>query len=587
MGMSALINLRLIVVIGLLLWPLAVLGQEEKSVSMSFIKVAEMEVEKETARGTVKALVHVVKKGEHLWKILRKRGLLQRPDAPALYDLIKDLNRDIHDLNALRPGDKIFLPSGDARVIRSRTEKKEASLEQSIKKEASPARASGEAFEKVRVRPGQSLFGLIASRNKMPASRLHGEYIPRLKEMNPKIKDINHIVPGQILRLPILGDSPAVAAPEAPQAEARTEQPRIDVRETEPGADFSGRLSDSLGGIFSAMGEEWINAGKHFIPLQGGGQIDLDGALFPVLASSTGVTAVVDLSNRLPPRIARLIEASWGNYRVVHLGAVNLVSALDKILSVCGYQRVHRAGEPLRVRAGLDFIVRADFIVVYPPRDDGIREAVIRLCSQDTPVVPGGFAEYLEGSGIRVVDFPKKIVEGSHPGQEAVALKVIAGDPFAIVGDALSIAGKRFSSKAVIPMSRGRKGEFSFSVTADYLVHLKGREAIIDLSGLGSETTDFLKEKGYAVISLKGETDRALILKKVLDFVGVSFKEGKHFFPLLSGGEERNFIVEIEGITFNDAGKHAVIATNTDIPFQIALMLERKGVRVVVISSLN
>ena len=149
------------------------------------------------------------------------------------------------------------------------------------------------------------------------------------------------------------------------------------------------------------------------------------------------------------------------------------------------------------------------------------------------------------------------------------------------------MAGNRFASKEVIPMSRGRKGEFSFSITADYLVHLKGREAIIDMSGIGSDMTKLLEEKGYSVISVEGEKDRTAVIKKVLDFVGISFKEGMHFFTVLPGGEERNFVIEIDGIVFTDARGNAVLATKAEVPFQVALMLERKGVRVAVISSMN
>jgi len=590
MGISSLFSLRIVVLVSLSLWPLASFGQEEKSLSMSFIKTAEPEVEKETSRGKVKARVHVVRKGEYLWKIIRKEGFLKRPDAAAQYDLIRDLNREINDLNVLRPGDRIFLPVTDATASGNDTAKRSAPVEKFVKKDLSKAREPEDSYKKVKVKRGQTLLGIIGARYKIPASRLYGEYIPRLKALNPRIKDIDHLIPGQILRLPVYLVQEKARASSETQPEASAQPALPNAGETQSAHEVPSGLVNSLGEVFSAMGEEWINTGKHFIPLQGGGQVDFDCALFPVLSSCTGVTVIVDIYNKLPPRIAKLVEASWGNYRVVHLGPVALAPALGRILAAGGYQKVLQAGEPFKIKAGLDIAVRADFTVVYTPgaRTDGIRAVAIRLRSPETAEVPPKFSEYLESTGIRVVDIPKKASgDDASAGQEAVAIKILAGDPFNLAGEVLSMAGNRFASKEVIPMSRGRKGEFSFSITADYLVHLKGREAIIDMSGIGSDMTKLLEEKGYSVISVEGEKDRTAVIKKVLDFVGISFKEGMHFFTVLPGGEERNFVIEIDGIVFTDARGNAVLATKAEVPFQVALMLERKGVRVAVISSMN
>ncbi|RJR23321.1 MAG: LysM peptidoglycan-binding domain-containing protein [Desulfobacteraceae bacterium] len=595
MAAPGLISVKALLVSLVLLWPLTSSGgQGEGNVSMSLIKIAEMQVEKTTRSGKIKAQAHVVKKGEHLWQILRKKGILDRPDRVALCELTKELNKGIPNLDMLRPGDRLLIPVVDASesyggktpgVEKQKAEKGagDAGNNDPDNREQSIRKNPQEKIEVLKVKKGDSLLGLIAARMSMKQSRLYNEYLPRIKALNPHIKDINRLTPGQLLRIPVLGGLKEDAAGEAAQASVRDQ----DQTGSPSAGELNDKIADSLGRLFSALGEEWINKGKHFIPLKSAGQVDLDGELFPLLACSTGMMVVVDLHNRLPPRIAGLIEASWGNYRVVHLGRIDFATSVARIIKACGYEKVYGKGEHFKVPGDLEMSIAADWIVTCPDdtRQDGMHAIVIRLLDGALSRMPAGLVEYLRAAGVKVIDFPGGGEKAPEQAQAEGSLKVITGEPEVIVGEVLSVVGKRFRERAAIPVSRGKKGEFSFTVTADYLVNVRSREAIIDISGLGPDLIAFLKEKGYGFLSLSGETSGFGLLKKLLEFLGISFREAPQNLFLLPGDGVRNVRVTLNGVAFSDYRGRSVLVTSTDVPYGIAVLLEKKGLRMVQISS--
>src|SRR4030042_3467368 len=110
----------------LALCPLAIsLAQEkdEETYSISLTQTAEPEVEteqeirvvekKETYSLEGKKVVtetYTVKKGDHLWQLLRERGLLEKKNLPELLAALKKLNSSFSNLDLIYPGDKIVIP---------------------------------------------------------------------------------------------------------------------------------------------------------------------------------------------------------------------------------------------------------------------------------------------------------------------------------------------------------------------------------------------------------------------------------------------------------------------------------------------
>jgi LysM repeat protein len=532
---------------------------EEGSVSMSLIKTAEGPA----GKPRVKTQVHVVKKGEHLWKILRKRGLLDSPRGRELVEITMELNKDKRDLNLLRAGDRILIPVIDEEVPPDAGKKAPSRGDASKAPESDPEKARV-TFEIVKVRPGQSLIGIIEARYKLSHSDLHNRYLPKFRELNPHIKDINIIVPGQRLKLPV---PETLEHGTANVVSASSDEDKPDV------SDDGWRVtSSSLARIFSSMGEEWIDKGRHFLPLQAGGQIELEADLFPLLSMSTGIMVLIDLKGSLPPRMARLIEESWGNYRVVGLGAADPLQALGRILPLCGFEKVLGRNESFKVSDVPELYVSGLWTVVYPSDS---KEETIKACVISDKEIPGFFKDYLEAEGIRWLD-----ITGRPPLRSAKAngdVMLVKDDPHPLVEEVLSMTGMAFDKRVKVPLERGRKGEFSFELTTDYLVHLKGRKAVLDLTGLGADIEALLKEKGYAFLSLAGEKDHQAIVRRMLAFLEIPFLEGRQEFSLLPDSGVR---LAARGMVFADKAGKKVFLTEDPLDPPIASMLGARKVRV-------
>ena len=53
------------------------------------------------------------------------------------------------------------------------------------------------------IKPGDSLIRVIKSLYDIPKKDLHNEYLDLLKKINPSIRDLNSVYPGQKVKLPI------------------------------------------------------------------------------------------------------------------------------------------------------------------------------------------------------------------------------------------------------------------------------------------------------------------------------------------------------------------------------------------------
>ena len=122
-------------------------------------------------------------------------------------------------------------------------------------------------------------------------------------------------------------------------------------------------------------------------------------------------------------------------------------------------------------------------------------------------------------------------------------------------------------------------------INADFFLRTKGKNAIIDMTGLGPEIISFLKEHQFLVLSLAGEKDPLAMIIKALSFLNVQFDPGPHHFMATTRDDSRNIQLTLPGIIFSDNHGKAILATKLNIPHEIAAFLSEKGYCVLDLSS--
>ncbi len=345
-------------------------------------------------------------------------------------------------------------------------------------------------------------------------------------------------------------------------------------------------VADGLGGILPQMGEKWIRSGEHFIPMKSGGHINLKAQTYPIVKLHGGITLIVDLHNSLPPRMGRVIESSWGTYRIVHLSpGDDLKSAFAKILKAVQYPKVFKKGEPLKLSGTIPVSITGDWIVI-PPRGQagkGPGFIVINLLDDKSQAVPQSVKSYLKERGVLFVEYPSAQTPEKPFAEKAPETAL---DAPSLVEMVLTLTGHPHDARVKIPAFESRNDDFKLTVTADFYLTAHGKERVIDLSGLDPEIVALLKERGVSVLSLSKETNPLAMASKTLKFLGWQHKMGPHALST-APHSKKNVKLTLSGLIFFSEGGHSVFMTPLDLPPEVAQFLYEKGHRVVMLAAFS
>ncbi len=545
-------------------------NKEEETYSISLVQTAEVDREMHEIDGKkILTESYTVKTGDYLWRILRDKGLLEKRNFNDLLSLLQKLNRSIRNLDLIYPGETILIPLVITPV----------GVEPPAPKTSPPASVPLETIkepdlEYYTIKPGDNLIKVVKRLYDIPKEDLYDEYLNLLKKMNPSIKDLNTVYPGQKVRIPIYSPQ-VVRLPVKPPPRAK----KPETPEQKEALKWIGR---QLGEIFTLIGEEWVNIGKHFIPLKAGGQINLNADSYPIVELRNGNRVIVDLYNDLPEKMARLITSSWDNYRIAHLKIpVDLKTSLDQIISLCGYDKVYDPDEPLILGGDIPVRITADRIIrVGSTHSVGAEDiVVVNLLEDGRSGTPETIRKYLEGLGIKTVDYPSTPETSNDSETEKEILK--PGDnKFSLIGTLLKILGQNFSSNMEIPIYQRGETDFNLIVKADFFIHVGGRDCIIDLSGLGPEIVSLLKEHRFSVLSVTDENPPSTIVIKILELLEVGFDPKAHSFFIPEGSEPKNIRLTIPGIVFRDNKGRLIFASMKSLPSELTSFLAQKGYKI-------
>ena len=374
--------------------------EDKKTQYIYMVKTAEVEGDiYDIDNKRVQAQTYIVQKGDSLYRILKKKRLLHHGNSTELLYIIRELNKSLPNLDLIYPGQKILIPLRITSLPPG-----SVSQEPTPPEEAPVITSNDPEFEMYRVRRGDSLYRIAKRLYNIPNEDFYDEYIELFKKMNPTIKDLNDLHAGQVVKLPVY--SPGTARKPIVAAFSPKPVERVEIEKEEVSKEAN-TLGNDLGIIFAEMGEEWIQTGDHFLPIESMGSINIKAASFPIIYLQNGGRVIVDLNNELPKDIGSLIQSTWANYRIVHLmEKEDLRSALGKILSMCNYAKVFEKGEPLELKGDMNFRVTGDLIVSFPENGSKGKPnyVVINLIDNYTEPTSWLVKRVMERKGVKIID---------------------------------------------------------------------------------------------------------------------------------------------------------------------------------------
>jgi hypothetical protein len=551
--------------------------EEEETYNISLVKTADVGKANqvhEVEGKKVLAETYTVKDGEHLWQLLRERKLLEKRNLSELISMLKKLNSSLGNIDMIHPGDKIIIP-----LVISPIGAVSAPSKASPPVEAVPLAVINDVdLEDYVVQQGDSIIKIVEEHYDIPPRELYNQYLSKLKELNPFIKDLNSVYPGQKIKLPIysrkvlrmpIKEQPVVEPMTVPQKEA------IKV------------MAVQLGEIFTLLGEQWIQSGEHFFPFKTSGQLKLNAATYPIIDLASGRKVIVDLYNDLPEKMETLITSNWDEYAIIHLdGKDDLKQAFDRIVQICGYEKTLSSSEPYV--SGGDFPIRitADRIVMKDQRASSPAGGifVFNFLDENSVHTPEALRKWLESTGIKIIDYPSlpEAKENAGIGPDVLDAQ---GDLNSFIITLLDMAGQKYATDVELPVYQSEKADINLAIKADISFQADGRDHVIDLSGLGKDIIKLLQEHQIEVFSVSRKRSSAEILAGLLDFLNIKYDAGTHQFSSAGASDSHSVSVSIDGVAFRDPGGKDIFATSLKLPQELIAFLNMKGYRVLIMSA--
>ncbi|UCG11215.1 MAG: LysM peptidoglycan-binding domain-containing protein [Deltaproteobacteria bacterium] len=575
---------------------------------------------------------YTVKRGDYVWKILRKKGHTSSDQLRHWGKVLSAFNPEVKNLNEIYVGQMLVVP---VRFM------PEGQVEQS-----KPTQKQTTTYK---VRPGETLVSILRHRFHYPDKIIFNEILNLVEELNPDMENLNRIQPGQPLVIPLhrtgkgrdkassmvvaRGESVSVPVPERsspPSKRLKNEnkgvagrapsQPTEGVRPTpksshssrtapviEQAADTSRKISigspitpedqrlkalaDALKALVVAIGGRSHDSGRHYLPLQGEGQVTLEAQTFPLLEFPTGERIFLDLNDRLPVSLETAIRMSWGGrYAVVNVRDIDSFRTVwQRLLEHLTKMEQWVDREPLIIREPLEIAVGGDWVLSMPSTETRERQiVVVNLIANARERTDSAIQAYLDTLGVRVVDVLLK--EQLEPVRVVAPLteRAFVFPPMVLATKSmtgaeattafLDLIGQAYELNGSVPLYSDRHGEVTITVRANVYFKRRGRSHLIDFYLLPQPILTLLEEQGLEVMVVDPGWTATQVFKAMMEDLGLSAENGYSFF--ISGrNPQRNIRLTLSGDLIREE-KRSYLIIPMGVPASLAAFLDRRGVGV-------
>ena len=529
---------------------------------------------------------YTVKKGDHIWEILRRKGCIAEEDFLRFISILKDLNTHIKNLDRIYPDQRILIP-----------------LKKMKAKEGVPRPGPRYItipmipdilYSTCKVRPGDCLSKIVTTRLGLRMKQIPKEYFETLKRLNPGIKNINRIYPGQRIRIPELASDSEIAMADPPSTmisrkDAGGDKPHP--YEIEPegpvGAGFmpaqESRLDstalpsqgEGFGRAVSMavkpLGGTLLQSGNYFFPTGESRDLKLDLSAFPVLELADGRRFVLETEKTVPQGAVRAIRTFWKSLSIIRIDPEATGPAvLDKIFRAMYGEELWQTLDIPMLDEGVNLTLRGDWIFVHKShKGTPDRHHCITFISHPEERTSAAVREYLAEKNILVSDLlieptptlknpPKSpftkgglskaspLLKGKIPsGPPLLKEKIPSGPPLLKGGwgDFVEILDDRdqetFVAQCVraigytydpeVPLSFSYAGS-QVQTTGNLIRGGSGLDTVVDFGTLYGEAKSAIEAGGLKVLSIKPEDDGLTIARNILTIIGIPFTESPSFF---------------------------------------------------------
>jgi hypothetical protein len=492
---------------------------------------------KKTAVSSKKLYKYTVKKGDVLSTIIKTiSGITTEADVAKTYELVKELNPDIPDLEKLEAGQTLTLPGKPV------TETVEQEDQQ---KTADAPKISSIAPKYYKIKSGDTLTKIIHRQLKEETNI--SKMLRTIKSMNPSIKNINRIYAGAVIKLP--GNILYVKAQEE-EVKPIVVQETIIVPDTSKLPEKIIEVKEKkvmppeirlavLRQIITQMNGSITTTGNYYLPIPKTGQVAIDCTKIPLIEFDDNTTVFVDLENRANNNLKKMISDNWTNYYLVKLDKDDdVITILKKIINTTKNYRMTKSEKPLiagavpPVEVNVDWVITKSLSGQQPQAIQGLRSI-----DESNLLLPRSIKNYYQNNGLIITEISGETGIVGKP-EEAYTLPPMTVFSTASAKDfsyaLVSYLGLSAEKDVDIQLFETAKDGFNLSLRADVLAKNGDKKYIIHSQNLSRQFINALTQAGNETISVSDSDSPKNNMENILRGLNIPFTSNNFTFSGLS-----------------------------------------------------
>jgi LysM repeat protein len=512
-------------ILGLIAWTFLSFGSENLSAKEDS---ARLYFQKAVA-GKQKPGSYVVKRGDCLYRILKRQHItMSQLQHQNLIRLIGQLNPDLKNPNVIYPGQMLVLPEG----------------------ERAGASVSDYPTVTYTARRGDSLTKIAMRELNVKQDDVY-RTLQVIRQLNPDIRNLDKIIPGQALKLPEGAASTATAQEAATGAAETAREEKVEGRQLK--ATLPENCLAAIRHILGRMGGYMITTGKYYIPLPRSGQANIDCTVIPVIELDDGSTILLDISSQLPVTIKKMIQGSWNNYFIVNVGLnEGIAQMLQKAINASPSYGMSKESKPIVLGSKPEIQLALDWMITKK-KASGNRDYIqgLSFLNDKSQILPPPMTAFAEKSGVGITEVLEGCTIVSKPGAGAAALDVPALNTTSgkdLIQALLIMLGYSTTRDDDVRIFDPAKDGFNLTIKADLLVTAGDKRFLFHWRKLPSQFIDILKKGGTEVVLIGAEESNRAIIEKTLRALNISFSFNRYIYSMPEQGDRVRGIINFPAL---------------------------------------
>jgi len=491
---------------------------------------------------------YVVKQDEWLMDIIRDKYDVSENEISRILKIIKSINPELKNIDVIYPGQKLLLP-------------RKHSSEAAGSAHSSPGVPSDEKQEtavmKYVVKRGDSISGIIYRQFGASRTKLY-EILGSVKRLNPGIKNFDRIYPGQTLSLPRTIRDMVTA-------------PFRDKEITIPEYKILPVVQHVVNRMYGVL----VTEGSYCIPVPPSGEVTIDCSQVSVVEMPGGNIILLDLSNRIPADLKRIIEATWANYRVISSQkGEGIASILGRIIGATGIYGIEKVNRYEQVGATPVMAIFVEWLVSKRPQVRGADRYALNFVENSSQLVEFPVKEYAQRNGLEIIEIIDGLgVAADEKIYQPCSSKVLNdGSNVGLANSLLEMLGYSPVKNPTFEIVIG--DGLTLSITADLLLDIEGSHILITSSSVSDQVVKILRKRGNEVVFISERGDRKGTIEAVMRAVKIPCADNSFTFPLRGFNGKESGNISLPALRLGE--KELLYLVGYDVDREICGLLDKE-----------